>query len=462
MPKKYHIDFKPTLPRYTPLGKSGVVDFREGCQRCGQCAKKACVYNVYDKRCFDSAQMTDSIDYLCKNCFRCVQSCKKGLLNKSVNPEYVRMGDEYWTPEIISTNWTQAETGKIPVSGAGYGGPFSGPGFDSMWTDMSEIVRPTRDGIHGREYINTSVDIGRKLERLSFGAAGELLSEPPPLLELPLPLVMATPSFGHVTKKVRLTLAMAAAKLGTFFIVAAEDYDAGLAHYKQHIIPRVSQESYPSFKAKLAGHRAVEVIYAKNMRPVWQEIKHNHPDMLISIKLPLDGNETQIAEELVAQGAEIIHLHADDHGSEINAANPRFIKDMLRKLHRHLVERSLRDQVTLLAGGGIAMAEHVAKIIICGADAAVMDIPLLLAFECRLCKNCEKNRPCPVTIDAIEPAWGTQRVLNLMSAWRNQLLEILGAMGIREMRRLRGEVGRAMFFEDLEADIFGKLFGERV
>ena len=52
---------------------------------------------------------------------------------------------------------------------------------------MSEIVRPTRNGIHGREYINTSVDIGRKLERLSFGAAPALLSEPPALLELPLP-----------------------------------------------------------------------------------------------------------------------------------------------------------------------------------------------------------------------------------------------------------------------------------
>ena len=33
---------------------------------------------------------------------------------------------------------------------------------------MSEIVRPTRDGIHGREYISTSVDIGRKLPHLAF------------------------------------------------------------------------------------------------------------------------------------------------------------------------------------------------------------------------------------------------------------------------------------------------------
>jgi len=62
---------------------------------------------------------------------------------------------------MILTTWDQAENGRIPVSGAGYRGRFCGPGFDSMWTDMSEIVRPTRDGIHGREYISTSVDIGQ-------------------------------------------------------------------------------------------------------------------------------------------------------------------------------------------------------------------------------------------------------------------------------------------------------------
>ena len=34
-------------------------------------------------------------------------------------------------------------------------------------------------------------------------------------------------------------------------------------------------------------------------------------------------------------------------------------------------------------------------------------------------------------------------------------------MGIREVRRLRGEMGRAMFFEDLERETFGRLFGKR-
>ncbi len=75
---------------------------------------------------------------------------------------------------MFITLWKQAEDGKVPVSGAGYRGPFTGTGFDSMWTDMSEIVRPTRDGIHGREYISTSVELGRKLNHLTFDAEGQI------------------------------------------------------------------------------------------------------------------------------------------------------------------------------------------------------------------------------------------------------------------------------------------------
>jgi hypothetical protein len=37
----------------------------------------------------------------------------------------------------------------------------------------------------------------------------------------------------------------------------------------------------------------------------------------------------------------------------------------------------------------------------------------------------------------------------------------MGAMGMREVRRLRGDVGRAMFFEQLEEESFGRLFGQR-
>jgi hypothetical protein len=47
-----------------------------------------------------------------------------------------------------------------------------------------------------------------------------------------------------------------------------------------------------------------------------------------------------------------------------------------------------------------------------------------------------------------------QRLKNLTASWRDQMLEILGAMGLREVRRLRGEMGRAMFMVDLEKAAF--------
>ena len=45
------------------------------------------------------------------------------------------------------------------------------------------------------------------------------------------------------------------------------------------------------------------------------------------------------------------------------------------------------------------------------------------------------------------------------AAWRDQLLEILGAMGLREVRRLRGEMGRAMLQVELEREAFAEIEG---
>jgi hypothetical protein len=48
-------------------------------------------------------------------------------------------------------------------------------------------------------------------------------------------------------------------------------------------------------------------------------------------------------------------------------------------------------------------------------------------------------------------------MVNLVGAWHSQLIEVLGAMGIREVRRLRGEMGRAIFMEEIEKEAFGDL-----
>ena len=65
-------------------------------------------------------------------------------------------------------------------------------------------------------------------------------------------------------------------------------------------------------------------------------------------------------------------------------------------------------------------------------------------------------------IDRVETSWGRQRVVNLVAAWHGQLLEVLGAMGMRDVRRLRGEAGRAIFREDIEKEIFANIFGDKM
>ena len=137
---------------------------------------------------------------------------------------------------MLITLCKQAEDGKVPVSGAGYRGPFTGTGFDSMWTDMSEIVRPTRDGIHGREYINTSVDLGRRLNHLVFDAEGQLMSKIPDTVDMSLPIIFDIPA-EKLTPSIKLSMVKAAAELNTFVMMPAADITADFEKHSDNIIP---------------------------------------------------------------------------------------------------------------------------------------------------------------------------------------------------------------------------------
>jgi hypothetical protein len=93
-------------------------------------------------------------------------------------------------------------------------------------------------------------------------------------------------------------------------------------------------------------------------------------------------------------------------------------------------------------------------------DAVALDTPLLVALQAEFLGECldrERSRfrlPRRLTVN-----WGVQGVENLLASWRDQLLEVLGAMGLREVRRLRGEIGRAMFQNDLERDALSGIEG---
>ena len=447
MQSKYMIHTRPVAARVKPLAETGVIAWEEGCLKCAVCVKKRCVYKVYERRGLDPVPMLDSIDNECMNCLRCVQGCPRELIHKSVNPEYKEMGDEYWTPEIISKLWRQAETGKVPVSGAGYPGRFSGPGFDTMWTDMSEIVRPTRDGIHGREYISTAIDLGKKPFHLDCRNPGE--GDLSLLVDIPVPILFRVPPFGAFGRDGLKGWAMAAKHLGTFLALGDADQEAGLSAYRPWLIPPAKDLSPNGGKGR-ARNRIVETEWAPGFE---EKDVHAGSGTLLSVRLPLyEGVEERVIS-LARMGAPVIHIAAPQNGE----SKGLFIKDAIRKAHLALLDAGMRDQVTLLASGGLSMAEHVAKVILCGADGVFVDLPILISLGCRMCRRCTQGLPCPAAIDSAPPAWIAGRVVNMMGAWHSQLLEMMGAMGIRDVRRMRGETGRAMFFEDLDKAAFGDL-----
>jgi ferredoxin len=461
MPKKYHINVK-----NTPLDLNYIFKFKivrgENCINCGRCTK-VCIYEAHQRRKDDPRRMAEPNTVVCRNCFRCIQECPRGALEKSLSNEYINISGEYWKPDMLISLWKQAETGSVPVSGAGYRGPFTGIGFDSMWTDMSEIVRPTRDGIHGREYINTSVDMGRKLNHLSFDANKLLISKIPDTVAISIPVIFDIPE-NYLTPHVKEAVLKAAVELDTCVMMPVVEIIPGSEKYAHNIIPRISSDEIDKHDSKIKKARLIAIDYEDevlNNFPVIREKIKKLNNAVTIIRIPTIKNVESIVTELAHKGAEVIHIVADYRGKGFDgsAGTPgRFLKDLIRSVHLALVEDRIRDEITLIASGGIAMAEHAPKAMLCGADLTAIDLPLLIALGTRIYEEPEKLLIIPEGLDKIPIHTLEQRIINLMGAWHSQILEMMGAMGIREIRRLRGETGRAIFFEEIDKDTFGNIF----
>jgi ferredoxin len=464
MPKKYHIHAK-----VTPLNLDYVYKFKiergENCINCGKCTK-VCIYEAHKRgKDGDPRKMADPNTVVCRNCFRCIQECPRGALEKSLDKDYLNIGGSYWKSDMFITLWKQAEDGKVPVTGAGYRGPFTGPGFDSMWTDMSEIVRPTRDGIHGREYISTAVELGRKLNHLSFDECGKLLSKIHNTIDIPIPIIFDFPE-EHLSANVKMALIRSAAELDTFIVLSPDHIAADAKKYLKNIIPLISHKEIDKHAALIKSVRMVALDYNDEILstlPALQDKIKKINNVLTIVRVPATNVVEDIVAKLTQNGAEIIHVVADYRGMENSSAGAdrRLAKDIIRAVHLKLIEDRIRDEVTIIFSGGIAMAEHVPKAMLCGADLTAIDLPLLIALGARLYEEPEKLLLFPEGLEKVAVRTVMHRIVNLMGAWHSQLLEVMGAMGIREARRLRGETGRAIFFDEIDNDTFGKIFKKR-
>lgn len=385
----------------------------------------------------------------CVGCLRCTVEYPD-MVEVKPNPGRLSLGDSYFKPTAVDTVIYEASTGRVPVRGAGYRGAFGGEGWDGMWTDMSEIVRPTRDGIHGRETISTYVDLGERPGWLTFDEAGRLTGPLPRPWGVQLPMILDAMPRSAESPALYRSLAEAAEAAQTAAIVPF-DWISKLSLEKGHLIPLVSGSQAASL-AELGWNPTLVELNGWD-RVAFKRLREELPEAIVGVRLPFDTP----LDEMLSTGVRVFHLVADYHGQ-----TPRgFVAESIRAVHQTLVEAGLREQVTLIGSGGLVAAEHVPKAILCGLDAVALDTPVLIALQGRFEGEVLARKSASVEMPVVHDAWMVRRVVNLLASWHDQLLEILGAMGMREVRRLRGEWGRAMLQADLEREAFGEIEGFR-
>ena len=133
-------------------------------------------------------------------------------------------------------------------------------------------------------------------------------------------------------------------------------------------------------------------------------------------------------------------------------------------MDQRLREEGIRNEVSLIAGGSIRSAADVVKAVALGADACYIGTAALLALGCHLCRTCQSGRCSwgiatqrPELVRRLNPEEGTQRLVNLLTAWRHEIKELMGGMGINSIEALRGNrlMLRGVGMTEKELEILG-------
>src|SRR5437879_7397297 len=162
---------------------------------------------------------------------------------------------------------------------------------------MSEIVRPTRDGVYGREYISTCVDVGRKPTRVDFGR----IDQTPSTVEIPVPIIFD--DLPALEFDVWNAVGKAARKLGTFFVT--HDQTRG-EDYRERMIPIVNDNSLDETLEK----RPSIVEYDGERSDLFEKLSDSLSSSIVIARVPLREEAGEVACKLAREGVQEIHLYA--------------------------------------------------------------------------------------------------------------------------------------------------------
>jgi glutamate synthase domain-containing protein 2 len=389
------------------------------------------------------------------------------------------MGDYRWTADLIISTWEQAETGKVPVVDCEYKLGNSGGGFDRL-----RIVFPEEqpDKKTSTEEISTRIVLNKR-------------GDGRPEVTISLPFYGGGMSYGSISLPTMIARAKVAKIWDTFTCTGEGGYPEDLAPYDEHVITQVATGLFGVKEQTIQRVRIVEFKYAQGAKPGlgghllgdkvtpavaqmresvvgnalfspfpfhsvysiedhkkhvdW--IKQINPRALVSVKVSTPTDVDMVAVGSYYAGAHIIHIDGSYGGTgaapdiaKKNIAMP--IEYAIPKVHKFLVEEGIRDEMVLIASGGIRSVHDLLKAIALGADGVVIGTSEMVALECLRCGNCESGRGCARGIattdmkltDLIYMEWAAQRLVNLYASWKTQLVEILSRLGMSSIKDLVG------------------------
>ena len=208
-------------------------------------------------------------------------------------------------------------------------------------------------------------------------------------MEIPIPIIFETVPPRFQRGVVVRSIARAAAKIGTLFVADGRDAAPGVSFDGGCAVPVYRAEDIGRVRCAAP---MVMVPYGEEVLALQARIKEESPNT------PRGHTDRSHAGRRRAglpvdpgRASRWSNSSSTPMAANRIPSNPRHMRDVLREVHRALTKEGTRDLVTLIASGGIAQAEHVAKAIICGADLVAIDLPLMIALECRLCGECERG-----------------------------------------------------------------------
>ncbi|MCL2212904.1 MAG: glutamate synthase-related protein, partial [Oscillospiraceae bacterium] len=170
----------------------------------------------------------------------------------------------------------------------------------------------------------------------------------------------------------------------------------------------------------------------------------------VIVKIAAVHNISAIASGIARSGADIIAIDGFRGGT---GAAPTRIRDSvgipvelaLASVDQRLRDEGIRGNVSIVVSGSIRSSADVVKAVALGADSVYIGSAALVAMGCHLCRNCHAGKcnwgiatQVPELTKRLNPNIGHKRLVNLVTAWKHEMKEMMGLMGINSIESLKG------------------------